>query len=705
MSKGLLLWGIGLVWCLSVQMDVGANEHELDLLEVSDSLEALSLEELLKINMTSVYGRPENLLTTASAVSLITNEDIRRSGFQSFPEVLRMVPGMQVAQIDGNKWAVSSRGFNQRYSNKLLVLIDGREVYDPAFSGVFWEDNDIFLEDVERIEIIRGPGATIWGSNAVNGVINVLTKDAFDTEGVFFEAGGGTIERGFMNARYGTLLHDDMAMRIYAKVFERAELEENVNGGGGHDDWRGVQTGFRTDWDANVDNRLTLQGDFYLHGFGTQIANPVLTSNPVVTFDGQNITKNTEQHSYGANLLGRWKYQVSEDLKFTTQAYYMRTYRDDAVYNLTRDTVDVSFQVQGNPNEFNQLVAGMGYRIHADDFETTNVLMIGNAEGRKRTDQVFNLFIQDTLELIDDTLYLTAGSKFEYNDYSDFEFQPSARSTWRINDAHALWSSVSYAVRTPSRFEHDLQVNLEMESGPPGFPPAGILPPGAPFSFVTDYQSDSAFDSEDLLALEWGYRYMPSEKFSFDISAFYNMYSNLRTFEVQPLSLTAATREFRLTTAVENHAKAETYGVELQTSWQVLDPWELTFGYSWLDMEYHFEGGVDDRVSAAVEKTNPQQTFQILSRLDLPYNLEFDQSLYWVDQIDPMDIRRVMTTSIDDYLRLDLRVGWKPTEHLEVSFIAQNLLDPKHQEYGNTFLDEKASEVPRSFMGKVTFRY
>ncbi len=403
---------------------------------------ALSLEELMDVEVTSVSKRPQRLADAAAAIFVITQEDIRRPGATNIPELLRMVPGVEVARIDANKWAVSVRGFNARFSNKLLVLIDGRSVYSPLFSSVFWDIHDLVLEDIERIEVIRGPGATMWGANAVNGVINIITRSAKDTQGALLSGGGGTEQRAFGTARYGGRIGDNLYYRGYVKA---AKLDDGAlaSGDDGADGFHQSRSGFRLDWEPRDEDTLTLAGDLYRLDNGTTDASHPLFVPPYLS------TWDDRGKAEGGSILANWSRHLSADAGLCGSA----------------DVIEADLQHDFSPLSGHRLVWGLGYRYTHTASDSTLYMRPSPAN---RSESLFSAFVQDEISLITDQLSLTLGSKFEHNDASGFEVQPTARLLWTPSPNHSLWAAVSRAVRTPSVSERDADLT------------AVVIPPGTP---------------------------------------------------------------------------------------------------------------------------------------------------------------------------------------------------------------------------------
>jgi iron complex outermembrane receptor protein len=530
----------------------------------------------MEIEVTSVSKRAEKLSEAASAIQVITGEDIRRSGATSIPEALRLASNLQVAQVDSRQWAITARGFNGTTANKLLVLIDGRTVYTPLYAGVFWDAQDTLLEDIEQIEVISGPGATLWGANAVNGVINVTTKRARDTPGLLLEGGGGSELRYFGGLRYGGMMTSNLHYRVYGKYFDRDSAVFS-NGREATNDWRMGQGGFRVDWDPSDANLFTVQGDFY-GGWGEQ--------------------PNTSDLSMsGGNVIGRWSHTISESSDFGVQFYYDRTHRNiPGTFEEDLDTYDLDFQHRFALGERHDVVWGLGYRLIEDDVENSASLAFLPAEVSR---QWFSAFAQDEIALVKDRLHLTLGTKIEHNDYTGFEFQPSGRLAWNATKGHMLWAAISRAVRTPSRIDTDLYA--------PGNPP---------FFFA----GGTSFVSEELLAYEIGHRVQPHPRVSVSLAAFYNDYDNIRSVERGPPQV------------LSNGHEAETYGAELTIDYRVTDWWRIRAGYTELQIQIRPEAGNTNTLGSN-ESHDPNRQFMVRSSVDLPWNIELDGGFRFVTHI------------------------------------------------------------------------
>ena len=637
-----------------------------DALTSPSQLKRLSLEELTRIEITSAARRPESLLLTPAAVAVLTTEEISRSGFTSIPEVLRLVPGLNVARVDSQTWAITARGFNDVFANKLLVMMDGRTVYTPLFSGVFWEVQDTMLEDIERIEVVRGPGATLWGANAVNGVISIITKHARDTQGLLVSGGIGTEERAFTSVRYGVKISESAFLRVYAKYLNR-DSSAVPSGRQAHDEWDMYRAGFRADWDPNNENAFTFQGDIY-SGDKDRIY-----SVPTATFPFRGRAVSTD-YVAGGNLLARWAHTFSPGSQLTVQTYYDRTIRDTPIFSETRDTGDLDLQHRFALGERQEVVWGLGFRTTHDDVTNTlNVSLVPPS----RTLNLFSAFVQDDITIVRDRLGVTLGSKFEHNDFTGFEIQPSIRGWWTPGHAQTFWASVSRAVRTPSRAEDDVRINPA---------PPVPLPPGT----ITVF-GDRNMRAEEVIAYELGYRVQPTKQVTFDLTAFYNDYEELRSLEpVRPGPVSPS--------VAENNITAETYGVELSATVQPVERWRLQGSYSFLEMHLHrTRGSLDVTTERTGEGSSPHHQVVLRSLLDLGWNIQFDSTVRYVDALP--------APQIPSYLALDLRLAWSPRKNLEIALVGQNLLDDQHPEFAPTFIGTERTEVERSFLATVKWAF
>jgi len=606
------------------------------------ALKKLSIEQLMNLEVTSVSRRPERLAQVASAIQVITQQDIRRSGASSLPEALRLATNLQVAQVNSRDWAISARGFNSTTANKLLVLIDGRTVYTPLYSGVFWDVQDVPLGDVDRIEVISGPGATLWGANAVNGVINVITKRARETQGLVVSGGGGTELRGFGTTRYGGALGSHVNYRIYGKGWAR---EPSVLPGGqdATDDWHMEQAGFRLDWDASTINQVTMQGDLYNGRISQATAGDIAVS--------------------GGNVVAKWSHTVSANSAVTAQLYYDRTNRNiPGTFGEDLDIYDVDLQHATRLGARHDVVWGLGYRLINDRVANSALLAFLPPHV---TRQWFTGFVQDEIALIPDRLHVALGTKVEHNDYTGYEIQPSGRVSWRLSPSGTLWAAVARALRTPSRIDRELFF--------PAQPPYVIA--GGP-----------GFHSEEELAYELGYRHQRGA-LALSVATFYSRYHGLRSVEqVNPPTPSPA--------VIANGQYGESYGAEVTADYLITKGWRVRAGHTELRIHIWPNPGSTDTTRGASESQTPDRQFFLFSSLDLPAHLRLDAGMRAID-----DITR---QQVPGYAELNAKLTWQPTPQLDLSLVGQNLLHDRHAEFG---APATRREIERGVYGLVEWRF
>ena len=595
-----------------------ASAQTEQVVEAPRALKQLSLDELFELEVTSVSNKPEPVSKTAAAVHVVTADDLRRMGVLSIPEALRYIPGIEVARVDSRSYAITARGFNGTVANKLLVLMDGRSVYTPLYSGVFWDVQDALIEDIEQIEVIRGPGATVWGANAVNGVINIISKSAANTQGFLVTGGAGNVERGFGGARYGGTFGPRTFFRVYAKDYDRGPslLPDGKEAG---DASRMRQGGFRADWTPTASEGVTVQGDLYGSSIDRRNSDPAVLS--------------------GLNALAKWTRRFSEHSNLQLQIYYDRTKRDlPSTFGETLESYDLNLNHRFAPAARHDVVWGVGYRLTSDDARNSAAL----AFLPPRVDhQLYTGFIQDELTLAANRLFMTVGSKIEHNSYTGFEYQPGARIAWTPGPEHTIWGAVSRAVRAPSRIDRDLFV--------PGQPPYFLV-------------GDSTFESEVLHAFELGYKGQATSELTTSISAYYNVYDKLRSLEAGPPLY------------LGNGLDGRTYGVEAEAAWQVVRMWRLSAGYTFLRLILDVEPTSTDTQQAKQEGDSPRHQAYIRSSLDLPHALALDASVRFVDELPN---QQISATTV-----CDARLAWKPVKSAEVAVVGQGLFDSRHPEFG-----------------------
>lgn len=609
-----------------------------------DQLNELSLEELMNIHVTSVSKHPEKLTEVASAIQVITAEDIRRSGATTLPEVLRLAQNLQVAKVNASQWAISARGFNNVLASKLLVMIDGRAVYTPLYAGVFWDVQNVLLKDIDRIEVISGPGGAIWGANAVNGVINIITKTAKETQGLYGEGIAGNQRSWMANLRYGGRIGDNFNYRLYGLAFKEAKTQLiPADTAHTNDEWSIGQAGIRMDWTKGEKNHLTFQSDFY-DGF----------PNP----DGK---KTSAVIAMGGNALFRWTHTISEKSELCIQTYYDHTWRDfrnGFAENLK--TYDMDLQYRFSIGSRQEITTGGDIRLM--DHKTHN-LPLFYLDPEQKLLHIYSIFLQDKITLLKERLYGILGGKVEHNVYTGFEYSPSARLLFTLPKS-SIWSSVSRAVRTPSRIDRDFNLYL-FENFP-------VIVSGN-------------FQSAVVWAYELGYRVHPVKQLSLSLSGFYNNYDKIRSAEPTQLSSV-----FPFT--MGNGIKGNTYGLEFSGTYQSNKWLGLKGGYTFLEKKLLLKPGSRDLNNATAESDDPTNQFLVQMLLNFSRRLESSFIIRYVD---------VLTNKyVPSYMTLDITMGYKLTKWLELSIAGQNLLDDSHPE----FIPSSPSprEIKRSVYGKIT---
>jgi iron complex outermembrane receptor protein len=559
------------------------------------------------------------------------------------------------------------------------VLIDGRSVYTPLFSGVYWDVQDVPLEDIERIEVIRGPGATLWGANAVNGVINIITKAAKDTQGGFVKVEGGNTQLTSDSARVGSHVGDKGYIRAYGKYFDWLP-STNLAGQRASDGWHQARGGIRSDWTLSHADTLTVQGDVYSSRDGETITVASLSAPYSNTFGG------TGAYS-GGNVLGRWTHTSSNNSSFSVQGYFDRTNLSDNNLLADHESVfDIDFQHDFRLGEANEIVWGAGYRSIQDRNTPTFTVTVSPASAQYNQ---FSAFVQDEITLLDQRLRITAGSKFERNAFSGFEVEPNIRLLGNISKNQSAWVAVSRAVRTPALTEEGLRLN------------SAVVPPGAPPFFsplpvIEAVYGSKQFRSEDLIAYEIGYRVQATSSFSADIAAFYNNYTNLRTAEPGALIVEAPTDVVAPFVAL-NKMSGGTYGIEPYFDWKAFSKLKLYGSYSFLAMKIHKNSDSMDPTPDLPNGENPEHQFYLRSALDLPGHLE--------QNLIVRHVTGLPSFNIPAYTSLDGGIHWKARPNLEFSFDGENWLNTRHIEFVPDFINTQPTNVGRSFHGGITWSF
>ena len=645
--------------------------------ENSTDLTTKSLEDLMNVEVTSVSKNEQTLSRTASAIFVITAEDIARSGARNIPDLLRMVPGMDVAQINANTWAVSARGFNGEFSNELLVMVDGRTVYVPTFGGVFWDVLDMPLDDIERIEVIRGPGGTIWGTNAVNGVVNIITKKAADTHGALIVAGGGSLDQGFGVAQYGGTLGKDTDYRVYTKFLNQAQLP-GLSGQSGGDGWHLLSGGFRIDSTVSPKDALTIQGNLYTGAEG----NPDLRLQSVTSPGPQEIDPKVDLS--GGFLQLAWHHTFSARSDASLQVSYDEFKRPD-VLDEGRYTLNFDFQHHFLWGQRQIIVWGLDYRYSSSHTHGDLTISLNPAD---LNTQIGSSFIQDEIAISPDRLYLTVGTKLEHDYYTGFVLLPSARLTWQRNGHQMFWAAISRAARTPASTDTAERLNFAGFPGPNGTP------------ILIGQVGNPHFKNEDLIAYEAGFRTSILKRLSIDFSAFYGDYTQQGTVEPAPpvFETTPAPPHLFIPSILENLMHGESQGLEIAANWKVTDRWTLSPGYALEEIHMHSDPSSQDTTSvSAAEGSSPVNSAQLRSHFILPHNMAWDTSTYFVGRLDD--------PKVASYTRVDTSLTWHCREGLSISLVGQNLVRDHHLEFIESTGASISTLVKRSGYAKLTWRF
>ncbi|MGE3277107.1 MAG: TonB-dependent receptor plug domain-containing protein [Vicinamibacterales bacterium] len=639
--RGAAAWAIGLVLLGGVSATAQTT---------AEALRRMSLAELLQVDVTTVSRAPESAMRVPAAVFVITADDIRRSGAQSLPEALRLAPGLQVSRLDAGKWAIGVRGFGDRLARSMLVLIDGRAVYNPLFAGTYWETQDVLLADVERIEVIRGPGGTLWGANAVNGIINVITKSAAQTAGTRVSVGAGTSDRVSAAVRYGAAAGTRWHYRVYGKAFDRAS--EFHATGDAYDGLRFGQGGARADWAADG-RQLTIQGDVYDGRLGQR--------ERVTSYDPPYTTMEAHDAPLsGGNVLARWDGPAGRLGRLQVQGFYAHTSREERPVAEQRDTVDLDLQHTPPPLGRHRLAWGAGARVTSGRISAASPTAF---TPERRTDRLFTAFLQDEVALVPRRLAVTLGAKVEHNDYSGVEWQPGVRAVWTPDDRHALWGAVTRAVRTPSRVETD-------------YATSSLVVDGAVPVFVR-LEPNPSFRSERLVAYESGYRIRPGRDVYVSASAFYNTLDDVLSTEIHTARVEPAGAPVRVLIPVQfgNGLTGHSRGLEVTTDVRLADWWRWTANYSYIRIALaKQEGSRDGASEARDEGRTPRHQVQLRSSVDLPGALALDVAVRSATELTE--------PGVPGYAVADLRLGWRMTPRLELELVGQDLgARPWHVEW------------------------
>ena len=641
----------------------------------TNPVKQLTLEQLGNVEVTTVSKEPEEVWKTPAAIYVITQEDIERSGATTIPDALRLAPGVEVARIDSSKWSIGIRGFGSRLSRDVLVLIDGRTVYTTLLAGTYWEVQNVVLEDVERIEVIRGPGGTIWGPNAVNGVINIITKNSKDTHGALVTAGGGSLEQGFVRARYGGGNGKGLDYRAYVMAFDRGqEFHQDARN---FDRWRAAQAGFRADWAKSTRDTFTFQGDLYDEGAGESVTATSYTPPYSQTLDGTALLS-------GGNIVAQWHRTQGEGKDIQVEAFYDRTNRHEPNFTDLRDTFDVDFLDRFRLAGRQQISWGWGARFsRGDDPAVVSGLTF---QPVKKTDQLITGFFQDDIGLIANRLVLSLGTKLLHTDFTGLQWQPSARLLWTPTDKQTLWAAFTHAVRTPSDAERDFYLSGYIGSGPGGLP------------YFARFNGNPNFQSEELNGYELGYRRLLVRQFYVDIATFFNHYGDLFSEDITGapyLETTPPPTHYLLPADFGNGLLGTTEGVEIAPEWRPTTFWRLRGTYSFLEM--HIKRGLnslDVGTAPTIQGSSPQHQATVESDFDLSKRFHLDLNYRYVSALPAQ--------SVPAYSSADVRFAWQLDQRFEFSVVGQNLFQPHHFEAAGD--PGPLVGISRGVYGQITWR-
>ena len=658
--------------CLSSAPQTGPSADQT---QGGEQLKTLTLEQLGNIEVTTVAKEPEVLWKTPAAIFVITQQDIQRSGATTIPQTLRLAPGVEVAQINGDQWAIGIRGFGSRLSRSVLVLIDGRIVYSPLTAGVYWEVQDYLIEDIDRIEVIRGPGGTIWGPNAVNGVINIITKSSKDTLGGLASGGAGNVEQGFAGARYGGTVGKDLTYRVYGKGFGRSPQYHPQ--APDYDGWRGGQAGFRMDWSAGGRDSYTISGDGYYQSFGENVTDSSYNPPANYTFFGQAPLS-------GGNILGHWRRKLGDKKDLQVDAYYDQTSRHELNFGDVRNTFNVDAQYRF-PLRRQEITTGLG--LYASHGSEEQVLTGLEFRPPVRTDQIYSAFLQDEIALVPNRLSLYAGSKFLKTNYTGLLLEPSVRLLYTPTATQTLWAAFTQAVRTPADVERDFYLASFIGPGPGGLP------------FFARFNANPNFHSERLNGYEAGYRRLLAAKIYLDIATFYNQYRNLLSEDITgPIFLETdpAPPHLLLPAAFGNGLKATTSGGEIAGEYRPKDFWRLRGSYSLLELHVEKTPNSQDIGSApGIQGSSPRHEVLLQTGFDLPKSVTADFQVRYISRLPALNVPAYWTG--------DTSLGYNLSKQLRLTAVGQNLFQPRHYE----FVSDPSGPVgiERSLFGKMTWRW
>ena len=655
-SSCRLLWLFALVFASLVSAVAKADPGDVPDPDNPAGLKKLSLEQLSQIEVTTPSKEPKSAFQLPVAIYVITGEDIRRAGATSIPEALRLAPGVEVERIDSNRWSIGIRGFDSRLARSILVLIDGREVYTTYYAGTYWEAQDTDMMDIDRIEVIRGPGGVIWGPNAVDGVINVITKSSKETQGLLVSALGGNVNQGAVTVRYGGGNGSDFTYRVYAKSF--ADGHEYHSDGNNFDAWRSVQTGFRMEWNEGNKGNFTLLGDGYVEKAG-EVTGAVSNTSPYLG--------NLYGYEYlsGANIIGRWQRTFSPGNDIQVQAYVDRTNHRELDLADYRTTYNIDYLQRVEPDSRQQISFGLGARI----IPIYDPIIFPGLTFTPihRTDQLDTAFFQDEIALVADRLTLTLGTKLVHTNFTEFEPEPSARLAWTPSANQTIWAAYTHAVRTPSDAEENFTFGAYEQ-----YNPAALLQTLA--AFLPNHK----FAPEQLNGYELGYRRLLRKNILIDFAGFFNHYHDLFDEELVfpgiTLSDNPPPEHVLFNGQFRNGLMGHTTGFEIAPEWRPAKVWRLRGSYSYLDLVLEKTPTSGDiGTIPSLEGGSPKHQVMAQSAFDLGSKVQLDLSYRYITALSAL--------GIPAYPTVDARLAWQVRPNLELALAGQNLLQTHHIEY------------------------
>jgi iron complex outermembrane receptor protein len=634
-----------------------------------------SIEDLMKTKISSVSKREEQVLDTPAAVCVVSREEIRSAGARNILDALRLVPGMDVNQIDASTFDVGIRGFDERFSSKMLVMIDGRSMYSPIFGGIYWDSVNLVMDDIDRIEVIRGPGGSLWGTNAVNGTVNIITRSSQATQGLLLTEKSASDAPVSLTARYGGQVGRIGTYRIFSKYTD-AFGSQDATGQWAGDAWHLLHGGFRSDLKLREQDALMLEGNIYLGTFGEPLTRPLLVDSFVEAVGGKNSVS-------GGSVLGRWTHIYVTGQETQLQVYFTKENRDATERPDNLNTVDIDVQHHFHIGSRQDVVGGAGYRFSGFYAPATHSLTITPASQHY---PLFSGFIQDELALVPKRFSLFAGVKSEHNRFTVFDLQPSLRLNWRPNENSAVWASVSKAVKIPNILNTSMYRPESASLGEDGVDLATLV-------------GNPKYKDEHLLAYESGYR-LQLKRISMDTTGFVNNYNDVETNESLAPVIHPGYTEYP--TQWANNLFGKSFGAEVAAIWNVVPGWKIAASYSWLKMEMRANSRSNDTDTAIGFNTGtPTNHFGVRSSYALLKNLDFNALAQYTGPM-PSGLGGDSAPALPSYYRVDSNLEWHVGEGIRIDIGGQNLVDPRRMEYvgGNGAIQTLS---PRNIFARITY--